>query len=68
MIVASIVAMRMAEKKGYWLVILITFIALPIRGLIAALIITQWGVFPVQILDGVAQACRALRSLDLWHG
>ena len=36
MIVASLVAMRMAEKEGYWLVLLISFIALPIRGLVAA--------------------------------
>ncbi len=29
MIVASLVAMRLAEKEGYWLVLLISFIALP---------------------------------------
>ena len=32
MIVASILAMRMAEKEGYWLVLLISFIALPDPG------------------------------------
>ena len=53
MIVASIVAMRMAEKEGYWLVLLISFIALPIRGVIAAGVIEPWGVFPVQALDGI---------------
>jgi len=31
MVVAAIVAMRLAERRGYWLVILITFIALPVR-------------------------------------
>src|ERR1700727_450093 len=36
MILASPLAMRMAEKKGYWLVLLISFIALPIRGLLAS--------------------------------
>ena len=46
MILASLVAMRMAEKQGYWLVLLISFIALPIRGLIAAHFITHWGVYP----------------------
>lgn len=40
MILASLVAMRMAEKRGYWLVILITFLVLPIRGLVAASVIT----------------------------
>jgi MFS family permease len=54
MIVAALLAMRMAEKRGYWLVILITFLALPIRGLVAASIIKGWGVFPVQALDGIA--------------
>jgi MFS family permease len=53
MIVASIVAMRMAEEKGYWLVLLISFIALPIRGVLAAYLINRWGVYPVQALDGV---------------
>jgi MFS family permease len=53
MVGASLMAMTMAEKRGYWLVILITFIALPLRGLVAASVIAGWGVFPVQILDGV---------------
>jgi predicted MFS family arabinose efflux permease len=35
MIVASLIAMRMVERHGYWLVLLISFLALPIRGLIA---------------------------------
>lgn len=48
MILASIVAMRTAEKQGYWLVLLISFVALPVRGLIAASVIAYWGVFPVQ--------------------
>jgi MFS family permease len=53
MILASLVAMRLAEKRGYWLVILITFLVLPIRGLVAALVIHGWGVYPVQALDGI---------------
>lgn len=53
MIVASLAAMRIAGRRGYWVVILIAFLALPVRGLIAATVITGWGVVPVQILDGV---------------
>ncbi len=53
MIVAAIVAMRLAAVRGYWLVILVAFAALPLRGLIAASAITGWGVWPVQALDGV---------------
>jgi MFS family permease len=60
MIVASIVAMRMAEKEGYWLVMLISFVALPIRGLIAASVITGWGVFPVQALDGIGAGLQSV--------
>lgn len=53
MIPASLVAMRIAQTRGYWLAILIAFTALPVRALIAAGVITSWGVIPVQILDGV---------------
>jgi MFS family permease len=60
MIVASLVAMRMAEKEGYWLVMLISFIALPIRGVVAASIITGWGVFPVQALDGIGAGLQSV--------
>ncbi len=60
MIVAAIVAMKMAETRGYWLVILITFIALPIRGLVAANLIQAWGVFPVQALDGIGAGLQSV--------
>ena len=60
MIVASILAMRMAEKEGYWLVLLISFIALPIRGLVAAHLITAWGVYPVQMLDGIGAGLQSV--------
>ena len=53
MIVTSLVAMRIAQTRGYWLAVLIAFGALPVRGLIAAGIITTWGVIPVQVLDGI---------------
>jgi len=60
MVVASIVAMRMAQARGYWLVILVTFIALPIRALVAASIITGWGVYPVQVLDGIGAGLQSV--------
>lgn len=60
MIVASIVAMRMAEAEGYWLVLLISFIALPVRGLVAADLLVPWGVYPVQILDGVGAGLQSV--------
>jgi len=53
MVGTSLIAMRMADKQGYWLVLLISFVALPIRGLIAAHWIDHTGLYPVQILDGI---------------
>lgn len=60
MILAALVAMCMAGNRGYWLVLLISFAALPVRGLIAASLITNWGVFPVQILDGVGAGLQSV--------
>ena len=60
MIVASLIAMRMAEKEGLWLVMLISFLALPIRGVIAAFLISHWGVYPVQILDGIGAGLQSV--------
>jgi len=60
MIVVSLIAMRMAEKEGLWLVMLISFLALPIRGLMAAFFISHWGVYPVQILDGVGAGLQSV--------
>src|SRR6202012_1998417 len=45
-------ALRIAKRRGYWGIMLISFIALPGRGLVAAYLLTRWGVFPDQILDG----------------
>ncbi|WP_036144509.1 MFS transporter [Luteibacter sp. 9135] len=60
MVVASLVAMRMIRSTGYWWVILITFLALPVRGLVAALFIGHWGVYPVQILDGIGAGLQSV--------
>lgn len=60
MVLASLLAMRMTEQRGLWVVMLISFIALPIRGLIAAYTIRSWGVFPVQILDGIGAGLQSV--------
>jgi MFS family permease len=60
MVITSIIAMRMAEKSGYWLVLLISFIALPVRGLIAAHMISHTGLYPVQILDGIGAGLQSV--------
>lgn len=60
MIVMSIVAMRTAEKEGLWLVLLASFLSLPIRGVVAAGLIAEWGVFPVQALDGIGAGLQSV--------
>jgi MFS family permease len=60
MILASLVAMRLAEKEGYWLVLLVSFIALPIRGVLAAYVMNRWGVYPVQFLDGIGAGLQSV--------
>jgi len=60
MIVASIAAMKMASARGYWLVLLVSFAALPIRGLLAGTFIQYWGVWPVQALDGIGAGLQSV--------
>ena len=60
MILVSLIAMRLAEKEGYWQVLLISFIALPIRGVLAACVMNKWGVYPVQILDGIGAGLQSV--------
>lgn len=60
MIVASIVAMKVAAGRGYWLVLLISFAALPIRGFLAGTFIEHWGVWPVQALDGIGAGLQSV--------
>lgn len=60
MIVASLVGMKMAESKGYWLVLFISFLALPIRGYIAGHLTSEIGIYPVQILDGIGAGLQSV--------
>lgn len=60
MIIVSLIAMRMAEKEGLWFVLLVSFVALPIRGLISAFVVNRWGVYPVQILDGIGAGLQSV--------
>jgi predicted MFS family arabinose efflux permease len=54
MIVTALLAMKLAQRRGYWLVLLIAFALMPLRGLAASTMIAAWGVWPVETLDGVA--------------
>ena len=60
MIVTALLAMKMAAGKGYWLVMLISFAALPLRGFLAGTFIEHWGVWPVQALDGIGAGLQSV--------
>lgn len=60
MILAAIAAAKGAERTSYWAVLLVSFAALPIRGLIASHAITHLGVYPVQMLDGVGAGLQSV--------
>lgn len=60
MVVAAVFANRLIRWRGYWWVILLTFLALPVRGVIAASVIHAWGVWPVQALDGIGAGLQSV--------
>ncbi|MEW9584471.1 MFS transporter [Paraburkholderia sp. DGU8] len=60
MVGAAMFAYRLIRWRGYWWVILLTFLALPLRGMIAAWVIHQWGVWPVQALDGIGAGLQSV--------
>jgi MFS family permease len=53
MIPMALFAAWLAHRRGYWLVFVLALVALPLRGVIAALVTGPIGLGPVQILDGV---------------
>ena len=53
MVPMAILAARLAETRGYWIVFVLALLALPIRGVIAAVVTGPVGLVPVQVLDGV---------------
>jgi MFS family permease len=60
MVFAALLAVRLVEKHGAWLVILVSFAVLPVRALLAPHLIVSWGVFPMQILDGVTSGLHSV--------
>jgi fucose permease len=60
MIVASVVGMRAAEGRNYWPILLLSFLVLPLRGLLACFLTGWWGVVPVEILDGAGTGLQSV--------
>jgi predicted MFS family arabinose efflux permease len=65
MVVTSLIAMKLAARRGYWLVLLIAFALLPIRGLVASSLIAAWGVWPVEGLDGITSGLLSVAAPGL---
>lgn len=59
MVVASLLAMKVAATRGYWLVLPISFAALPLHGALAGIFIEHWVSGPCRRRTASARACRA---------
>ncbi len=53
MIPMALLAARLAQTRGYWILFVAALAALPIRGVMAAFVTSPWGLVPIQVLDGV---------------
>ena len=53
MIPVALLAGRCAARHGYWMLVMIALLALPVRGLVAGYWNSPWSLIPVQMLDGV---------------
>ncbi|MEQ7417263.1 MFS transporter [Xanthomonas campestris pv. campestris] len=60
MMLVALLAMRWIRVHGHWWVLLAAFLALPLRALVAASLIEGWGVFPVQMLDGLGAGLQSV--------
>lgn len=72
MLVTAIYASRIIRRWGFWWVILLTLMTLPLRALTAAWLTTPWGIAPVQILDGLGSGLQSVAIpalvVHLLHG
>ncbi|WYZ42306.1 hypothetical protein EsH8_VI_000005 [Colletotrichum jinshuiense] len=60
MVVVSIMTSWLAGRRGYWFAVLVSYAVLPIRAAVAGRVIKSWGVWPVQILDGVGAGIQSV--------
>ncbi|WP_175975789.1 MFS transporter [Burkholderia sp. BCC1047] len=60
MIAAAWLAPRLIRAHGYWRVLLCSYLVLPVRGLVAATWMSEAGVWPVQVLDGIGAGLQSV--------
>lgn len=72
MLVAAVFAWRVIRRWGFWWVIFVTLITLPLRGLASAWLTTPWGIAPVQLFDGLGSGLQSVAVpaliVHLLHG
>ncbi|KAK1979173.1 major facilitator superfamily transporter [Colletotrichum cereale] len=54
MTIMSVLTAWLADRSGYWFPVMLSYIVLPIRAVLAGKVIKYWAIWPVQILDGIA--------------
>ncbi|MBR7962747.1 MFS transporter [Burkholderia vietnamiensis] len=60
MIAAAWCAPRLIRDHGYWRVLLLSYLVLPVRGVLAAMLMSEAGVWPVQLLDGIGAGLQSV--------
>ncbi|WP_010096652.1 MFS transporter [Burkholderia ubonensis] len=60
MVAAAWLAPRLIRAHGYWRVLLLSYLALPVRGVLAAALMSEAGVWPVQVLDGIGAGLQSV--------
>lgn len=60
MIAAAWLAPRLIRAHGYWRVLLFSYLVLPVRGAVAAAWMSEAGVWPVQVLDGIGAGLQSV--------
>lgn len=60
MIAAAWLAPQLIRAHGYWRVLLFSYLVLPVRGAVAAAWMSEAGVWPVQVLDGIGAGLQSV--------
>ncbi|PMS37339.1 putative MFS family arabinose efflux permease [Trinickia symbiotica] len=72
MLTAAVYASRVIRRWGFWWVILVTLVTLPLRGFTAASLTAVWAILPVQIFDGLGSGLQSVAIpalvVHLLHG
>ncbi|KAL2875597.1 hypothetical protein SGCOL_009214 [Colletotrichum sp. CLE4] len=60
MVIVSILSAWASGRYGYWSAVLLSYSVLPIRAAVAGRVMKSWGVWPVQVLDGIGAGIQSV--------